>query len=784
MSFPGGAFALPTPLLTEATRRLASPTGLRGLRGAAVFVDASAAAALRWSPPGGLAGLLLERGGAASVQDISSIRLEDDDASEVAAEGAEDFEPLRPAQSRRAAFVVAAPLPYHLRRIRRALLSHGYEKCTVFSALDEAAHAQLAEAPYPAQGRERGDEDTGNEPEYARQLWIECRKGGGSWERDADDAYFAAAEMRLRHWLLEGRERHPPPEGAEPFGEPEVSVLHFPLALYAPISDRFLLLPASDMFPLLDPDRHIADQEPRLGNLSPVVQRRFLLAAGALSSLLDALDVQDHVYSAGRSAGLLARVLTTQFATTPRRRSSRTASLVILDRTLDIIPPASAPDNLLDQALAVLPRDTPYDASVPSDFLLPLFTPRLPLSHGMDPSKLPLLGTILSHPARESLARVRKKLADAVNRDGPEEFRTPGKLPGRVTAAQLNRLLSAFRGDEENLLRHAGAVEAAAIAAGVLQRQAGLEERLGTEKVLLLGLAQGDEEAVEGAVEQWRSLLPEETSSEEGRQKFAAAVGLLVNVWMRLPRPDRGLAGRVREALLKCLLAEPPASDDEAGEPEADEEFDADWGWGQEGGSSPPRAEKAPKPDAEDRYRAWKERKRTLEFEADVFMERLEALRRQQSRIFSEPGADYAPLVRRVAAELTSPRSQLASRAGALTSAASALGSWLQKPGEAAGGEELKHHSYGLISYAASSVAGGLAGVLKTVQTAAMKTIEPGGNKVLILFVLGGITGGEVQAAVEAWEASRGGVEELIVGSGSMAGDVFERLGGELLSTP
>lgn len=794
-----------------------------------MFLDSGAATALQWTAPGGVAGWVLEKGGANYVKDIGEIKLDDEaghEGSAVEEEGhgqqAGDFQPLLPAPSTRVAFIISRPIPSHLRRIRRELLSHGYDACYILSGFSEGAHAALAELQYPHQGRDRGEEDTGTEPDDVVKYWAEARKSGGNWERDVEDAYFMAVEARLRRWLLEGRERHPP-ESGEDLEEPEISVLHLPLASYVDVSDRFFVVPNCHLFPLLDPARYLADADPKLGNLSVPLQRRFMLAAASISDFLDALDVQDHIYSVGQSADVVARLLTDKFGTTSRRRSGKSASLVIVDRTLDMVPPVSFSDNLFDLIARAFPDSSFLDAAVSSD--LASFPASLPLAHASDSQKLSMLSTLLSFPSRESLVRLRKRLADAVNKDAPESFKTPGKLPVKVTQAQISRLLAAFKGDDSLLLKYAPIVETMSLAEKALAAAAASEEALSAEKVLLLALSQGDDEdAGEQAVEQWKTLLPDSAATPQGQEKLKRALNLLINLWMRLSGRTSGLITQIRDALLKCLLAEGPgaASEDEEEEEEEADEFDSEWGWGEDSAPPSPRKEakkqaKAMQQDkggADDRYKEWRQRKSTLEFEVDVFVERLEMLRRAQSRAFGGDSAnpmERPPLVARIVSELCAPKSPQSLAGNALSSAlgagsaltsafgagssalssalgssglSSTLGSWLKpedQRGGAGGSSELRHHSYGLISYGASAVAGGISGVLRTVQTAAMKTIEPSGNKILIIFVLGGITGAEVQAAIHAWEQSRGGVEELLIGSGGMAGDVAERLGTELL---
>jgi hypothetical protein len=698
----------------------------RGLTNATVYLDSGSLFALNWTSPGGLAGFLLERSGASCLKKLNENETDSADLDS-------EFDALKPPETRRVAFILSSPIPVYLAQIRRLLLSHAWDACLVLSGVSEGAHAALAELPYP---RDKSEEDTGVEPNDVVNFWNEARNAGGQWERDAGDAYFSGVETRLARWMLEGRSDDE---------EPDVSVLHFPAATFANITDRLFLLPNAHLFPLLDPARFLSSTDPKLGNLSPSLQRRVTLTASSLSDFLDALGVQDHVYSAGATSDLVARVLTSRFATTTRRRASKTASLVLVDKTMDLLPAVSHSENLFDQIVRAFGG---LDVAVPTD--LTSFPEKLPLSHSLEPGKLSVLSSFLSHPARENLARLRKKLADATG---------SGKMPVKVTAAQISRLLASFKGDEELLMKHAGAVEIGAVVERALH--AGNEEAQAAEKILLLALEQGDEDAAEQAVEQWRSLLPDSAASLESATRFRTAVGLLINLWMRL-QETRAVVPLVRDALLKCLLTDPPAESDEEGE------FDAEWGWGDDSTPPSPVREK-PDKDTEDRYREWKERKRMLEDEVDVFVGRLEALRRSQSQDTTEK----EPLVAKIVSELCQPKSPTSN------ALSSALGSWLKTEEESS----LKHHSYGLLNYAASSVAGGLSGVLRTVQTAAKKTIDPFGNKVLIVFVLGGITGTEVQASVAAWEGSRGGVEELIIGSGGMIGpeEVVQRLAGELL---
>lgn len=718
------AFAPPVPLLTATTRTLnSSPPP--GLRDAAVFFDDAAVAALSWTARGGAPGLACD-GGAVAFGMIGDSSLLTGQSSHRTS-GDSEFIELRPDPPRRVAFVLGGSVPGHLKEIKRCLLDNAghIDACFVYSGVSEATMAELSKLELePQSGKARTQRGTSMDGIDRSTL-----------------TSFNAVESLLRRWLAEGRKK----AGNDAVKSPDpanvlISVAHFPPAAFLPISNHVYLLPHADFSPPLDMD--VPDV---LADLQMPLQHNLLRTAGSLSAFLDALNVQDQIYTLGGCSETLARVLVSRFGDTQRRKAGKSATLVILDRTADLLPLLSSSDNAFDQFAA---RSTGAGFDVQPDNEVTNYPPTLPLSHASDPQKLRLLDSLTNLSIREAKTRVSKKLSLTTANSEPSE---------------------------ETKLAHAPLFELEAI----LKNLPPLPESdrfKATESVLLALL---DSYGPAEVLTEWSSLLPPSPSSDP--EKFGRAVRLLVSLWLRMEIGPEA-KGVVKEALVDCLSdGGPPASDDK--DEEADD-FDEDWGWGDE-----PSFEKAASDEDEEEeeeddedegwgwgdepvskpakpaakpvsarqskpsdaaYREWKDARRAVENRVGGFLDSLARLKAGQKQ------GMLATIIEQFSNATSSPLSKLGSIWGSHDR-----------------DKELKHHSYGI-----KSLVSGLGGVLRSVQTAAKNTT---GDRVLIVFVVGGITGTEVAEALDRWQLARGPIEELLIGSGSWGHWEMEMVGKGLL---
>ena len=277
-------------------------------RRAVVFIDSAAAECLHWH--GGL--LRLERyGGVEAVKELSSF--------EAGAEG-----------QKKAVFIVdGTVVGLRAEKIGEILRGSHFEYCTVITNASPSVH-NLARHP-------RRD----NLPERHT---------------------FDELENELLEWM-----------GDFNF---TAEVFYMPFCT-APISPRLFVFPsASDLFPLLDADlRRATDLARLLGTattassdteaspqldyaaLPPETQVVAQHFVSSLNALFQAMDVAEDVFSVGSFSKMLGSRLE-QLASARNRRkvATKKASLILVDRTLDLATPSRCRfDSILDRIRATLP---------------------------------------------------------------------------------------------------------------------------------------------------------------------------------------------------------------------------------------------------------------------------------------------------------------------------------------------------------------------------------------------------------------------------------------------
>ena len=276
-------------------------------RRAVVFIDNAAAECLHWH--GGL--LRLERdGGVVAVKELSSF--------EAGSEG-----------QKKAVFIVDGPaVGLRAEKIGEILRGSHFEHCAVITNASPAVH-NLARHP-----------DRDNLPERHT---------------------FDALENTLLEWMGDFNYT--------------AEVFYMPFCTAALSPSLFVFPSASDLFPLLDTDlRRATDLARLLGTaaassdteaappldfaaLPPetrVVAQHFV---SSLNALFQAMDVVEDVFSVGAFSKMLGSRLE-QLASARNRRKGATkkASLILIDRSLDLATPSRCRfDSLLDRIRAALP---------------------------------------------------------------------------------------------------------------------------------------------------------------------------------------------------------------------------------------------------------------------------------------------------------------------------------------------------------------------------------------------------------------------------------------------
>eukprot|EP00741_Cyanophora_paradoxa_P020186 tig00000219_g19485.t1 len=312
--------------------------------------------------------------------------------------------------------------------------------------------------------------------------------------------------------------------------EPRVSVAHAP-AQFVPVLPGLFFLPGHErVSPLLAGTlREYARATAALGidaalqdayeasaavplneitadHLPPRIRAPLAALAHALGDLFAHLRSRMEVWAVGPTARLVARELLV--VPKPAAAPTATASLVLVDRALDLVAPLQRGENLLDRALECLPRNGDeggYDeGAVWSDpATLAGGAPPLPeplslggvLGRPGEVATGPLLQSLASRPPKEVLAALQKRLVEALVREG---LPLPPTTAGAAGAPQLRPLLDAFLNPPKGSEAKAAAAAARqrpllsfAAAVSAALEYPGWDDALASEKALYSTIAEG-----------------------------------------------------------------------------------------------------------------------------------------------------------------------------------------------------------------------------------------------------------------------------------------------------
>ncbi|OAJ39770.1 hypothetical protein BDEG_23592 [Batrachochytrium dendrobatidis JEL423] len=392
--------------------------------GAIVYADQPFLSVIKWSLKGGVA-QLLNGYGAVSVRDFP---LPDQVNSLIS-------KPVKPLLRAQEPETIVLLLSTHLSRnadyISRLLLKHPYRTCHIVSSISESFHAIEVASDESLVG-----------------IWTSSTTV--SEDREFDISYYATVETRLQDWMQESAQLHKVNTKHRDY---IVSVQHQPLS-FSLISNDLFLLPVSALF---------FPRIPAVGesvSSSPTASSRFSASKAddlkvrefscALSTLLDSLNIKEDIFVLGSTSQQIGRTIINQSASSHRRQSDKTAALIIVDRTLDLVSPVMHSDNLLDHIWSTLPRQASHilDVSVKPQYLVPLelstqnnvfdHGPFLSLGHGLDEECLEFISVLLRLGKREGLVAARRRLVDILSHEVSDV--TIPKVLGRVTVKQLETL--------------------------------------------------------------------------------------------------------------------------------------------------------------------------------------------------------------------------------------------------------------------------------------------------------------------------------------------------------
>ncbi|CAH1787281.1 unnamed protein product [Owenia fusiformis] len=357
-------------------------------------------------------------------------------------------------------------------------------------------------------------------------------------------------------------------------------VLHRPINI-APVTKELFLLPShSQLYPLLDTDLpHIVKTQEKSDGKAVVksledvehshlpkdylIQLRSLV--DSVNGLLEILKVQEECYYIGNTSKLVASSLAAyQPAKNRRKNAQAKASIVFMDRSLDLALPGShSMETLLDRVLNQLPNLPAHstDVSINMHSLTDLH-PNIPedsclvsgcLAQPGDSTAISLLNTMATAKQKEALMEVNRRLVESASTSG-----LPVKLdarPGRVSANTLESHVQLFRNNPDAIESHAGVLQ---LALATIQSLNGKEstELVRLEKLLLQSI--DDDSSPSGYMQLHQTVTRQTDMSIEDREvSFDDVIVLLV--WLHSIAGNQGYrdieeVNQLKEALIIWIL--------------------------------------------------------------------------------------------------------------------------------------------------------------------------------------------------------------------------------------
>uniref|UniRef100_A0A3P9KWX3 Sec1 family domain containing 2 n=1 Tax=Oryzias latipes TaxID=8090 RepID=A0A3P9KWX3_ORYLA len=451
---------------------------LSKVKQAVVFMDDRCAEALHWS--GGFAAVL--KAGARNVRQFSSF------------EACGVHEP-------KAVFVVSSVLKGRTADVIRDVLalSH-FQYCVVFTCVPHSAHLFANNVPAELEGT----------------------------------PVFEQFEEKLCEWM--GNMNY-------------TAEVRYAPVVFAPVSQQLILAPAfAHLFPLLPPDlRAINAKRPekkKLGGLQDVdmsalplelqVEVRSLVSA--LNHMFESTGTREDSFAVGPMSRIIAGELgSLPQAKTRRKTAAKKASIIFVDRTLDLTGAVGHHgENLVEKILTALKplpghvTDVQVDVSELTSLQQTPHThnPLAPgcLAQTQEPAARLLWEAMLTGKQKEAVMEVRRHLVEAASKE-----KLPIKMSmGRVTPEQLCSYIKLFRSSWESLQGHSGVLQLGLATAQTLRHPSlsRWDACLAFERLLLQALCDSDFPAV------LRQLLPlmkprgAEDSSSSGSRFFEDECGL------------------------------------------------------------------------------------------------------------------------------------------------------------------------------------------------------------------------------------------------------------------
>ncbi|KAL4237716.1 Sec1 domain-containing protein 2 [Mactra antiquata] len=325
----------------------------------------------------------------------------------------------------------------------------------------------------------------------------------GVVEEDSD--MFDQVEERLLEWM--GNMNY------------TAEVFHMPLSTVSLGNSVFLMPGYTKLFPLVESNLHQIEliynskhsksemkdfdslKNLDFQSLPKQLQIFYKCFISSIDSLLNDLNVREDIFSIGCTSGMLATELESYLpARTRRKTMTDKASLVLIDRTLDLSSVCSYnTETLMDRIQQVLPRLPGHVTDINIDM-----SPLCQVQSGYGEQTVSSgclanqtgsqvhIQTLIAGKQKEALMDVNRQLIEAAT-DCDLPVSLKGK-PTRVTAEQLNSTLNLFKGKYKEIAKHLDWLQVAMATTQTLSSplMSHCDEMISVEKSLLQGLADPD----------------------------------------------------------------------------------------------------------------------------------------------------------------------------------------------------------------------------------------------------------------------------------------------------
>ncbi|CAL1535071.1 unnamed protein product [Lymnaea stagnalis] len=368
----------------------------------------------------------------------------------------------------------------------------------------------------------------------------------GNEDSSGDDAVFEAFEEKVLEWMRNMNYT--------------VEISHMPM-FGAEVCPGLFIAPAfSTLFPILTSDvKQIAYQfksshntkDPKpieglkdleLSHLPDNLQLQIKLLASGLHALLQGLDVKEDIYSIGHTSRLVAAELDSYPPARMRRKAVQNrASLVLIDRTLDTASAVTHQmDSLMDKIINTLPplpghsSDRLVDMQalchvIRSDSLTSVILPGSLASTNFTCEPSHLL-PLIHKKQKEAIMEVNRRLVETASAE-----KLPLNLtgrPGRITADQIEASVSLFKGKYPLVKKHLDLLQVAMATSQALKHPAGQDSCVITEKNVVQTMAENDESAPSGISVLSKLILQEMQKPTDKRDlTLDDVLGLLAYVY-------------------------------------------------------------------------------------------------------------------------------------------------------------------------------------------------------------------------------------------------------------